>query len=68
MKRVSRVSSKIRIVGELFQQNTESRGTISAKYGEQTVLIKDEKQVDYLIKIRSAGELFDQNMKSRRAI
>ena len=68
MKRVSRVSSKTRRAGELFQKNTESRGTISAKYGEETVLTKDEEQLDYLIKIRSAGELFDQNMKSRRAI
>ena len=60
--------SKIWRAGELFQQNTESRGTISAKCGEETILTKDEEQVDYLIKIRSAGELFDQNMKSRGTI
>ena len=51
--------SKIYRVGELFEQHTESRGTISAKYGEQG---------NHFSKIRRAGKIFQQNTESRGAI
>ena len=51
--------NKIRRAGDLFEQHTESRGTMSAKYGEQG---------NYVNKIWKAGELFQQNMKSRVTI
>ena len=49
--------SEIWRVGKLFEQNIESRGTNSAKYGEQG---------NYFSKIRRAGELFKKNTESSR--
>ena len=44
--------SKIQRAGELFEQNAENRGTISAKYGEMgTISAKDGEQENYLSKI-----------------
>ena len=71
--------SKIWRVGELFQKNTEIRGTISAKYGEQGIIsAKYEEQGNYASRIRKAGGLFQkirridellhQNMESRRTL
>ena len=55
--------SKIRRVGELFEQKMEIRETISAKkYGEQG------EQGNYFNKIQRAGELFQQNTESRGTI
>ena len=51
--------NRIQRAGKLFQENTESRGTIRGKYGEQG---------SYVSKIRRSGGLFEENRESRKAI